>query len=482
MKYSLITDLYQFTMAQSWWQSNLHNQRAIFHLHFRTAPFKNGYIIFCGLDTILNIIKDYKFDKEELNYLANLKTPNNKNLFHKDFLFFMQNFHFRCNIFSLLEGSIAFAKEPMLRVEGSLLECQLLETILLNTINFQSLIATKAARIFIAAKQKDILEFGLRRAQGIDGGLSATRAAYIGGCSATSNVLANKIYSIPVVGTHSHSWVLSFISELDAFRKFAENSFYNFSFLIDTYSILKGLENAMTVAKEQKNAINRFVAVRIDSGDIAYFSKIIRKKLDDAGFKKTKIIASNDLDEHIISSLEQQGAKVDIWAVGTKLITAKDDPAMQGIYKISALEKNKKWHYCMKISEDPEKINDPGILQIARFEKEKKFIGDVVFNDLTKNKKDKKIVMINPFNPLQKKTFHPPATFQLLLQPVMKKGKICYKSPDIHKIRSYAISQLQKLDNSTKRLINPHIYPVGLEKNLFELKQKIFLEKTQNNK
>lgn len=477
--YALITDFYQLTMAQGFWKLKKHNQLAVFHLYFRKIPFQNGYIIFCGLKNFLEIVENYHFSLEDLDYLASLKTNNKNKVFEPQFLSFLKNFVFRCRIDSVLEGDIVFAKEPVMKISGTLLECQLLETILLNTINFQSLIATKASRIYNVAKGKPILEFGLRRAQGKDGALAASRASYIGGCFATSNVLAGKHYGITVIGTHSHSWVVSFEDEKEAFRKYILQTSEDFSFLIDTYSILQGLENAIIVANEQKDAKKRFFAVRIDSGDIAYFSKIIRKKLDQAGFQHTKIIASNDLDEHIIDSLYQQNAKIDIWAVGTKLVTAKDDPAMHGVYKLSAIQKEKKWNYRLKISEDIEKTSDPGILQVARFYEKNNFLGDVVFNEQEKEIWNKKnyIEMVNPNNPIQRKKFSKKQDFKLLLQTVMKQGKTCYHFSDIHTVRKNTIEKLQNLDESIKRLINPHIYPVGLEKNLFELKQKMILTK-----
>ena len=487
--HSLITDLYQLTMAQCHWQLGRHNKQAVFHLNFRRHPFSNGYIIVCGVKEIIEIIENYKFEQNDLNYLANLKTKNKQNIFSKEFLSFLKTFAFNCSIYSFIEGTIAFASEPVMRIKGTLLECQLLESILLNTINFQSLIATKASRIFNAAKGKPILEFGLRRAQGKDGALAASRAAYIGGCSATSNVLAGKTYAIPVVGTHSHSWVMSFDSEKEAFKQYVLTAPQNCSLLIDTYSATQGITNAICVVKKYlTNAKNNFFAVRIDSGDITYFSKIIRQKLDQAGFINTKIIASNALDEYIITSLNEQDAKIDIWAVGTKLVTAKDDSAMNGVYKLSAI-KEKNWNYCIKISEDIEKINDPGILQVARLYKKNSsplkqnlFIGDVIFNELTFNLSQEDIVMINPVNPLQQKTFSQKTISQLLLKEVMKNGKICYNFPSIHETRQYVLSQLNQLDHSIKRLFNPHTYHVGLEKSLFDLKkQLISAKKNQHN-
>jgi nicotinate phosphoribosyltransferase len=478
MNYNLLIDFYQLTMAQNLWLLDNHSQRSVFHLSFRSAPFGSGYVIFCGINDALEIIKGYQFEQSDLDYLASMKDQNNQIIFQEKFLNFLKNFSFSCDIHSFSEGSIAFAAEPVVRVEGTFLECLLLESILLNNINFQSLIATKASRLFNASESKPVLELGLRRAQGKNGALTATKAAYIGGCHSTSNTLAGKIYGIPVIGTHSHSWVVSFESEKQAFRKLVSCSPERFTFLIDSYSILRGIENAITVAKEQKNPIDKFFAVRIDSGDIAYFSKIIRKKLDKAGFFNTKIIASNDLDEHIISSLNQQKAKVDIWGVGTKLVTAKDDPVINGVYKLSAIQRKKNWDYCIKISEDIEKINIPGVLQVARFFKKKHYQGDVIFNEIGSNW-DKNIAMVNHTNPLQQKEFSTKQPYKLQLKLVMRQGEICHSLPNIHQARRQVILQLQNLDSSIKRLVNPHAYPTGLEVSLFETMQKLILQKKE---
>ena len=471
--FSLFTDLYQLTMAQGYWEAGKKNQQAVFHLSFRKNPFKGGYIIFCGLKPALEAIEKFFFSADDLKYLASLKSTNKQPVFSKKFLNFLKDFKINCTIKSLPEGTVIFAGEPVLQVAGTLLECQLLESLLLNIINFQSLIATKSARIFSLAQNKSILEFGLRRAQGIDGAISASRAAYIGGSFATSNLLAAKIYNIPVIGTHSHSWVLSFASEKLAFEQFIRSFPKKFSLLIDTYSALSGIKNAIEVVKKHSSP-NSFFAVRIDSGDLAYLSKKIRHFLDQAGFTKTKIIASGDLDEYIIASLKEQQAAIDIWAVGTKLITATDEPALNGVYKLSAIYEEKNWRFCTKISDDLNKSNDPGILQIMRFfSPDGLALGDAIYNQLEPIKKNTSCTIINPNNNLQQKVFSSSTLRRNILQIVMKNGKISYTFPTIEKVRKNTINQLSKFDDSIKRLVNPHLYPVGLEKKLFNLKKQL---------
>ena len=479
LSHSTLTDLYQLTMAQNYWKLSKKNLKTVFHLTFRDIPFGNGYIVFCGLDSVLEAVKNYAFYESDLIYLSGVKTQSNKLLFEKEFLEFLKNYKLNCNIYSVLEGTIVFAEEPVLRVEGAILDCMLLESQLLNKINFQSLIATKASRIFCASSGKPILEFGLRRAQGSDGALSASRSAYIGGVVATSNVSAGKIYDIPVVGTHSHSWVMSFESEKEAFKQYILSSPTNCVLLVDTYSTIQGTKNAISAVKEylaepEKN----FLAIRIDSGDLAYLSKKARLLLDQAGFQNTKIIASNNLDEHIIASLNNQKAAIDTWAIGTKLITANKTSALNGVYKLSAIfnDEKKKWKPCLKISEDIKKINNPGILQVIRFfDKDGLAYADSIYNQLEFTPK-KSMVMINPRNPRQKKTISLDSPREELLHQVVKGGKVVYHSPSIHSIREKSLNQLKNFDASIKRQTHPHIYPIGLESGLYQVKEDLILK------
>ena len=319
---SLLTDLYQLTMAYSYWKLKKQNQKAVFHLFFRQNPFKNGYTVACGLEYVVNYLNSFKFSEDDLQYLAGLKSSYGNYLFEDLFLKYLSNMKFSCDVDAIAEGTVVFPHEPLVRVCGPILECQLLETPLLNIINYQTLIATKASRIYLSAGGDTIMEFGLRRAHGIDGALSASRAAFIGGTDNTSNVLAAKLFGIPVSGTHSHSWVMSFDTEIESFRAFAETMPHNCILLVDTYDTIKGVKNAIQVGLEMEKKSKKLLGIRIDSGDLAYFSQRAREMLDKNKLHYVKIIASNDLDEHIITSLKAQNAKVDIWGIGTKLITA----------------------------------------------------------------------------------------------------------------------------------------------------------------
>ena len=384
-----MTDLYQLTMANGYWNTRRH-YTAVFLMFFRKNPFNGGYIVFSGLNPLLELLKNFSFTAEDIAYLSSLKGTDGTNLFTSDFLEYLSSFRLSCDILSIPEGTVVFPHEPVLRVQGNIIDCQILETIILNTINFSSLISTKAARIYHSAGGKEILEFGARRAQGADGALTATRAAYIGGCSATSNVLAGRTYNIPIKGTIAHSWIMSFENELEAFEKYVENYPNNCILLVDTYNCIQGIKNAIIAAKKLPNPVKDFIGIRIDSGDLAYLSIIARDMLDKAGFMNAKIIASSDLDEFIIHSLIEQGAKVDIWAVGTKLVTANISPAMEGIYKLSAIRnKKKKWEYKIKLSEERYKFNTPGILQTRRFFDNKIAVADAIY-DTIMEPKDKK--------------------------------------------------------------------------------------------
>ncbi|HEY4784316.1 MAG TPA: nicotinate phosphoribosyltransferase, partial [Chthoniobacterales bacterium] len=349
---ALLTDLYQLTMAYGYWKQDRLDQEAVFHLTFREHPFQSGYTVACGLADAINYILHFHFRADDLAYLGELEGADGKKLFEPAFLDYLSTLDFSGSIEAIPEGAVVFPHEPLLRISGPLLECQLLETGLLNIINFQTLIATKAARICLAAKGAPVLEFGLRRAHGQDGALAATRAAYIGGCTATSNVLAGKVFGIPVRGTHAHSWVMSFPSEPEAFAAFAATLPGNTIFLVDTYDTLTGVRNAIEVGRVLRQQGHDLMGIRLDSGDLAYLSIQARRLLNEAGFEKTQILASNDLDENIISSLQSQGARIDAWGVGTKLVTAFDQPALGGVFKMGAVRsRGGNWVYKIKLSE-----------------------------------------------------------------------------------------------------------------------------------
>lgn len=346
---ALLTDLYQLTMAYGYWKLGRQDHEAVFHLYFRKHPFAGGFALACGLASVIDYLNGFRFDAVDLEYLASLTGNDNKPLFDHGFIDDLGRMQLSVEVDAIPEGTVVFANEPLVRVTGPIWQCQLLETPLLNLVNFQTLIATKAARVCLAARGEPVLEFGLRRAQGVDGSLAAARSAYVGGCAATSNVLAGRLYGIPVKGTHAHSWVMSFEDELESFEAYAQAMPNNCVFLVDTYDTLEGVRRAAEVGKQLRQKGHRMLGVRLDSGDLAYLSIEARKILDEAGLKEAQIVASNDLDEHLIESLKQQGATIAVWGVGTKLVTAYDQPALGGVYKLSAIRdgSNQPWHQVM---------------------------------------------------------------------------------------------------------------------------------------
>ncbi len=473
--FSLLTDLYQMTMAYGYWKANIHEKESVFHLFFRKNPFNGGFVIACGLETVVNFLNEFKFDSTDAEYLATLKGNDNKPIFEKEFLNYLTEMKFSCDVDAIAEGTVVFPHEPLLRIKGPLIQCQILETILLNIINFQSLIATKAARVCFAAQGDEVLEFGLRRAQGIDGALAASRAAYIGGCGATSNVLAGKIFGIPVKGTHAHSWVMSFDNELESFKEYAKAMPNNCVFLVDTYDTLEGVKKAVEVGNWLRKNGHEMIGIRLDSGDLAYLSIEARNILDQGGFPNAKIVASNELDENIIESLKDQGAKISIWGVGTKLVTAYDQPALGGVYKLAAIKnKNGKWSYKVKLSEQNIKVSNPGIQQVRRFFNDKEIIADVIFDEGTDLARG--CTMVDPKDMTRQKTIRPDANYEDLLVTIFQRGEKVYKSPPIDDVRTYAKNNLAKFHLGIKRFVNPHEFPVGLEKSLFKLKMDLILK------
>ena len=381
---------------------------------------------------------------------------------------------FSCDVDAIPEGTAVFPQEPLLRIQGPILQCQLFETALLNLINFQSLIATKAARVCLAARGEPVLEFGLRRAQGVDGALAASRAAYIGGCAATSNVLAAKLYGIPVRGTHAHSWVMSFDDEREAFRAYAEAMPNNCVFLVDTYNTLEGVRRAVEVGRLLRERGHEMVGIRLDSGDLAWLSVEARKILDEAGFPNAVIVASNDLDEHIIASLKEQGAMINVWGVGTKLVTAYDQPALAGVYKLGAVRGDDgRWVYKVKLSEQSAKISTPGIQQVRRFRSDKEFIGDGIF-DIERGAPGA-FIIVDPLDVTRRKHIDPETPFEDLLVPIFRRGQLVYQPPLLGDVRQRAQAQLAMFHMGVKRFVNPHQYPVGLELGLHDLKTELVL-------
>ena len=471
----LLTDLYQLTMAYGYWKSGKAEQEAVFNLYFRKHPFQGGYTIACGLSSVIDYLNDYRFDEEDLDYVASLTGSDGKLLFETGFVDYLRSMELTCSVDAVPEGTVVFPNEPLLRVQGPILQCQLLETPLLNLINFQSLIATKASRMRLVAKDDSLLEFGLRRAQGPDGGMTASRAAYIGGVDATSNILAGKLYGIPIKGTHAHSWVMAFDTELESFEAYARYMPNNVTLLVDTYNSLKGVENAIKVGHQLRARGYELAGIRLDSGDLAYLSIEARKLLDEAGFENTNIVASNDLDEHIMDSLKIQGARIDVWGIGTKLVTAFDQPALGGVFKLAAIRNDSgEWDYKLKLSEQAIKISTPGIQQVRRFKDGKGFISDMIYNIETAL--IGKVTMVDPYDFTRNRSFPETIAYEDLLVPIFARGHLVYTLPSIHETRKRVQDQLSHFHKGIKRFVNPHTYPVGLERELFEMKTELILK------
>jgi len=477
---ALLTDFYQLTMAYAYWKSGKAEQEAVFNLFFRKHPFEGGFTLAAGLEYVVDFCKGFRFSKEDLDFLAKMKTKDGSEVFESGFIAYLEKMKFSCDVDAVEEGTVVFPNTPLIRIKGPLIQCQLLETPLLNIVNFQSLIATKAARINLAAKGEPILEFGLRRAQGIDGGLAASRAAYIGGCASTSNVMAGKLFGIPVSGTHAHSWIMSFETEIEAFEAYADAFPDQCVFLVDTYDTVNGIKNAIIIGKALRSKGKEMQGIRIDSGDLAYFSNIARDMLDKAGFPEAKIVASNDLDEHIITSLKVQEASINVWGVGTKLVTAFDQPALGGVYKLSAIRmEDGTWEPKLKLSQQSMKINIPGFYSIKRYYSSGKAVADMIYLE-GQDINPKAALIIDPNDPTRRKRLMP--VFykeEILLKPIFKKGKLTYKLPEILQIRERVRQQLGALDKTHKRLVNPHLYPVGLEENLHNLRMELILKAKQ---
>lgn len=471
----MLTDLYQLTMAYAYWKSGSTDKEAVFTLSFRENPFQSGFSICCGLGAVLDYVDSFHFEDSDICYLEGLRGNDHKPLFEAAFLDSLRTMKLACDIDAVPEGTVVFPHEPLVRVQGPIIQCQLLETFLLNAINFHTLIATKAARLCYATKDEPVLEFGLRRAQGVDGSLSASRAAYIGGCHGTSNVLAGKLFGIPVRGTHAHSWVMSFEEEMEAFLAYADALPNNCVFLVDTYDTLEGVRKAVEVGRRLRERGYEMVGIRLDSGDLAYLSIEARKILDAAGFPKAVIVASNDLDEHIITSLKDQGATICVWGVGTRLVTGFGQPALGGVYKLTALRRSgQPWQYKLKLSEQTAKISTPGILQIRRYLSEEGFIADAIY-DLQSGLADG-CTIVHPLDFTRRRKIPQGTRYVDLQLPVYRQGRRVYTSPALDEIRNHARKQLEQLHPGIRRFVNPHVYPVGLEQSLHELKTRLILQ------
>jgi nicotinate phosphoribosyltransferase len=471
---ALLTDLYQLTMALGYWRAGRAEQEVAFHLYFRTAPFGGGYAVACGIEPALAYLEGLRFHDADLAYLGTLRGADGRPLFPDDFLVALGALGLGLDVDAVAEGTVVFAQEPLVRVRGPLLQAQLVETALLTHVGFPTLVATKAARVCLATAGEDVLEFGLRRAQGADGGLAASRAAYVGGCAATSNVLAGQRYGIPVRGTHAHSWVMAFGDEREAFAAYAEAVPNNVVFLVDTYDTLAGVRHAIEVGHWLRARGHRLLGVRLDSGDLAYLSVEARRLLDAAGLTDTAVLASNDLDEHVITSLKLQGAAIGVWGVGTKLVTAYDQPALGVVYKLAAVrEADGRWAPRLKVSEEAAKTTTPGLLQVRRYHgvdgdpATGACAADMIVDE-SAPLPDGAATMVDPLDPTRRRRFAADAPFTTLLEPAMRRGARVRPPAPLAEARARAARELAGFHAGIKRLVNPHRYPVGLELGLHE--------------
>ena len=469
---ALFSDFYELTMAQGFWKKG-NNTKTVFDMFFRSNPFKGGYSVFAGLEPLLKTIQNFHFEKSDIDWLKSL------GIFEKDFLEYIAGFKFSGNIWAMKEGSAVFPNEPLIRIEADTVEALLLEGLILNMINFQTLIATKTARIWLASKKGAIMEFGLRRAQGNDGAMSATRAAYIGGAFGTSNSLAAKELGIPALGTMAHSWIMSFKNEEDAFQAYADMYPDNSIFLIDTYDTLRsGIVNAIKVGKRLQEKGKNF-GVRLDSGDIYYLSKDVRKRLDEAGCPTAKISVSNELTEEIVESLVQNNAPIDSWGVGTHMVTGGNEASLTGVYKMAARKNlgETEWTPVMKFSDNPAKMTNPACKQVWRlYNSDGTFKADVLTLENEKIEEGVEQTFYHPANDYQNFTFTP-AKVEALLEKRIENGKVVGKTPSLKEIKTYAEKQLDSLDYTSKRLLNPHIYKVSLSEKMRDLKQQLIKNK-----
>jgi len=447
---ALLTDLYELTMAYSYWRAGRADDEAVFHLYFRELPFDGGYAVACGLGPACEFLEQFRFDAADLAYLATLAGADGAPLFSADFLHWLGALRLRLDVEMVAEGTVVFPNEPLVRVTGPIIEAQLVETALLTLLGFPTLVATKASRICRAAGDDEVLEFGLRRAQGPDGGLSASRAAYVGGCTATSDVLAGRLYDIPVRGTHAHSWVMSYESEAAAFDAYADAMPNNGVFLVDTYDTLAGVRRAIEAGHRLRAQGQRLLGVRLDSGDLASLSVAARRLLDEAGFAEAAIMATNDLDEHRIARLKAEGARVDVWGVGTRLATAYDEPALGAVYKLAAVRSpGAPWRPTAKRSEQAAKASLPGVLQVRRATRGGTFAGDVIYDALAPGD-----------------VALPNGDDVDLLTPAFRGGTRVRAAEPLAAVRERARAQVAALPATVTRLERPETYPVTLEPGL----------------
>src|SRR6266496_2417946 len=469
---ALTTDLYEVTMAYGYWKAGVSDHEAVFHVTFRENPFAGAFTVTCGLATAIDFLRGFQFTDTDVDYLGSQRGNDGKPLFDSGFLDYLRTLQLACDIDAIPEGTLVFPDEPLIRVVGPIAQCQLLETALLNIFNFQSLITTKAARVCLAAKNDPVIEFGLRRAQGVDGGLTAARAAYIGGCAGTSNLQAGERFGIPVSGTQAHSWIMFFETESEAFETYARAMPNNCVFLVDTYNSIEGVRHAIDVARQLRNRGHEMVGARLDSGDRVALSIEARRMLDKAGFTNAKIVCSGDLDEHVIADMKQRGARIDMWGVGTKLTTGQPDAALGGIYKLGAVRHpGGQWQYRIKLSDEAAKTSCPGLLQVRRFQQpDGRFIADAIYE--TDHAISEPCVVVDLET--EKKTEIPAKTdYSDLLVPVFRRDQLVYQTPNIEASREHARKQLDCAPPEILRLKNPTPYKIGLERSLHELRSTL---------
>ncbi len=474
-KLGLLTDFYELTMAYAAWKEGIPAREAAFVLSFRKNPFQGGFTVAAGLESAMDLVEHWSYAEEDLAFLAGQRGRDGAPLFEPGFLDALAKLRMDVDVDAVPEGTVVFPQEPIVRVSGPVVPAMLLETALLAVVNFQTLVATKAARVCLAARGDPVVEFGLRRAQGIDGGLSATRASYIGGCVGTSNTLAARLYGIPVSGTHAHSWVMMHDSELDAFLAYARALPGNCIFLVDTYGTREGLRHAVEAARWLRAQGKELVGIRLDSGDLAWLSQEARRMLDEAGFPKAAVLASNELDEHVIQSLKDQGAKIALWGVGTRLVTGHEDGALGGVYKLVAVRPGPgaPWSPRLKLSEQIEKTTIPGLQQVRRYAHGGEFLADAIWDEALGIPAPS--VIVDPTDPLRRRELPADAPAEDLLVPVFRGGRRVYDPPPLRELRARTATQLGGFHAGVKRFMNPHQFPVGLERRLHELRADLVL-------
>jgi nicotinate phosphoribosyltransferase len=473
---ALLTDFYELTMAYAAWKEGAGRREASFVVSFRKNPFQGGFTVAAGLEPAMDLVEHWRFDESDLAFLTAQRGGDGEPLFERGFLDVLSTLEMAVDVDAVPEGTVVFPHEPLVRITGPVIPCLLLETAVLTIVNFQTLVATKAARVCLAARGEPVIEFGLRRAQGIDGGLSATRASFVGGCHGTSNTLAGKLWDIPVRGTQAHSWIMLHDSEREAFMAYARALPGTCVFLVDTYGTREGLAHAIEVGRWLRSQGKELAGVRLDSGDLAWLSQEARRTLDEAGFPRAAILASNELDEHVIDSLKDQGAKITAWGVGTRLVTGHEDGALGGVYKLGAVRESRDapWKPRVKVSEQIEKTTIPGILQVRRFSQEGEFAADAIFDETLGLPSP--AVIVDPADPLRRRDIPAGAPGEDLLVPVFRGGRRVYAPPPLGEVRARTGAQLARFHAGVKRFMNPHQFPVGLERRLHELRARLVLE------